>query len=137
MCNVSSILLGSAAGLALAAAFATTPARAEQANINSMSFDANAGSAKIHVISTDGVKWDKLKSGIVGISGHMQLDTKWPGYVGEVAIVLGTCGPGQCWAYPKVWNGLADSRDYDHTEIVGFNTSIIPVSNPATAMASQ
>lgn len=125
----------SAAALAVAGAtFAAAPAGAEQANINSMSFDTEGYYAQIHVISTDGVTWDKLKSGSVAFSGHMKLDTKWPGYVGEVAIVLGVCGPGQCHAYPKVWNGIADSRDYDNTEIVGFNTSIIPVSTDGIAI---
>jgi len=130
-----SFLRSPAAGTGLAAAMlAAAPAFAEQANIKSMSFDTEGYYAQIHVISTDGTKWNKLKSGSVAFSGDMHLDTRWPGYVGEVAIVLGSCGPGQCWAYPKIWNGLADSRDYDHTEIVGFNTSIIPISTDGIAI---
>jgi hypothetical protein len=121
----------SVAALALAAAACiVTPARAEQANLNSMSFDAQGIAATVRVISTDGESWNKLKSGPVGFTGHMKVDTKWPGFVSYVGVVLGVCGPGQCGPFPAVWSGLADSRDFNKTEIMSFDASKIPLSSP-------
>jgi hypothetical protein len=120
----------SAAALALAAAtLAAAPVYAEQANLKSMSFNTQSVNTTIHVISTDGQKWDKLKSGNVQFWGHMKVDTKWPGYVGEVAVSIGICGPGQCTGFTRIWSGIADSRDYSHQENFTFSTSKIPVSN--------
>lgn len=121
----------SVAALALtAAACIVTPARAEQANLNSMSFDAQGIAATVRVISTDGESWNKLKSGPVAFTGHMKVDTKWPGFVSYVGVVLGVCGPGQCGPFPAVWSGLADSRDFNKTEIMSFDASKIPLSSP-------
>ena len=119
----------SAAALALAAAaLVAAPAGAEQANIKSMSLKTESHSGEIRVVSTDGVKWDKL-NGAAAFSAHMKLDTRWPGYVGEVGIVLGVCGPGQCQVFPKVWSDTANSRDFNRNEIVAFNTSLLPIAN--------
>lgn len=122
-------LRNSAAALALVATtFAAMPAQAEQASIKSMSLKTESHSGEIRVISTDGVKWDKLTGG-AAFSAKMKLNTRWPGYVGEVGIVLGICGPGQCQVFPKVWSDTANSRDFNRTEIVAFNTSLLPISN--------
>ena len=131
----------SAAALALAAAtIVAAPAQAEQANIKSMSLKTEATNAEIHVISTDGVKWDRLKSGDVAFSARMKLDTRWPGFVGEVGLVLGVCGPGQCQVFPKVWSDTANSRDFNRTEIATFNTSLLPFAEggiPTVPYADQ
>ena len=120
----------SVAALALAAAtIAVSPALAEQANLKSMSFDAQGIGATIHVISTDGQTWNKLKAGPVGLTGHMKVNTKWPGFVAQVAVVLGVCGPNQCGPFPSIWSDTADSRDYDNTEAMSFDASQIPLSS--------
>jgi len=120
----------SVAALALAAAtIAVSPALAEQANLKSMSFDAQGVDATIHVISTDGQTWNKLKAGPVGLTGHMKVNTKWPGFVAQVAVVLGVCGPNQCGPFPSIWSDTADSRDYDNTEAMSFDASQIPLSS--------
>ena len=123
------ILRNSAAALALAAAaIATLPAQANQGNIKSMSLHTEGIDAQIRVISTDGETWDRLKSGSVAFSAEMALDTRWPGYVGEVGLALGICGPGQCNSFPTVWSDAANTRDFNRTEDVGFNTSKLPIS---------
>lgn len=111
-----------------AAALSATPALPDPANIKSMSFNTESVNTTIHVISTDGRKWDKLKSGNVQFWGHMKLDTRWPGYVGEVGVALGVCGAQQCAAFPMIWSDLANSRDYSHQQNFTFSTSKIPVS---------
>lgn len=129
-------LCNTAAALALAAAaFTAAPARAEQANLNSMSFTAQPVGSTIRIISTDGQKWDQLKAGPVGFNGHMNIDTKWPGFVADVAVVLGSCGPNQCGSFPSIWSALADSRDYENTEVMSFDASALPVSS-ATGIAT-
>jgi hypothetical protein len=126
----TSIMRNSAGALALAATtLAAAPAFADQAKIKSMSFNTESANTTIHVISTDGQQWDELKSGNVQFWGHMKLDTKWPGYVGEVGVALGVCGAQQCQTFPMIWSDLANSRDYNHQRNFTFSTSKIPVSN--------
>lgn len=128
-------LRNSAAALALAAGVLTATATfADQASIKSISFDTEGHQAQIRVISTDGQKWDKLKNGSVAFSGHMKLNTYWPGYVANVGIALGVCPSGGCSNFPTVWSGVALSRDYNNTETVGFNTSQIPISTTGIAV---
>ena len=88
----------------IAAALASTSALAEQANIKSMSFDTQSANTTLHVVSSDKQKWDRLKSGTVQFWGHMKVDTRWPGYVQDVGVALGTCGPGQCGPFPPIWS---------------------------------
>ncbi|MCF6098075.1 hypothetical protein [Mesorhizobium muleiense] len=113
----------------IAAALATTPAFAKQANIKSMSFNTESANTTIHVGSSDKQKWDTLKSGNVQFWGHMKLNTRWPGYVQDVGVALGVCGPGQCGAFPPIWSTSPVSRDYDHQENFSFDPSIIPLSS--------
>ena len=106
-------LLNSAAALAVTAfSLASTPASAESAKLKSMSFDLQSANTTIHVVSTDGQKWDKLKAGNAQFWGHMKIDTKWPGFVDEVAVVLGTCSAGQCGLRPLLWSTGVGKRDY-------------------------
>ncbi|MER9836266.1 hypothetical protein NKJ28_14975 [Mesorhizobium sp. M0145] len=113
----------------IAASLAGTPAFAKQANIKSMSFHTESANTTIHVGSSDKQKWDTLKSGNVQFWGHMKLDLWWPGYVQDVAVSLGVCGPGQCQAFPPIWSASPLSRDYDHQENFSFDPSIIPLSS--------
>ena len=43
-----------------------------------MSFNAESVNTTLHVISTDGQKWNKLKAGNIQFWGDMDLDTRWP-----------------------------------------------------------
>jgi hypothetical protein len=128
----------SAGALALAAAtLAAMPANADKASIKSMSFNTQSVNTTLHVISTDGKKWDKFKAGNIQFWGHMKLDTKWPGYVRYVGVALGVCGPGQCPLYPTIWSGLADSRDYSNQENFSFSSTKIPISNGGIPLVSD
>jgi hypothetical protein len=112
----------------IAGALASTSALAEQANIKSMSFDTQSANTTIHVVSSDKQKWDTLKSGTVQFWGHMKIDTRWPGYVQDVGVALGVCGPGQCGPFPPIWSAAPVSRDYDHQENFAFDPANIPLS---------
>lgn len=119
----------SAAALAIAAAaLSSSPGFAEEAKLKSMSFDLQSANTTIHVVSTDGQKWDKLKSGNAQFWGHMKVDTKWPGYVDEVAVVLGACNAGQCSLRPLLWSDGVGERDYNKSHNFVFPTSKIPLS---------
>jgi hypothetical protein len=106
------------------------PAHADQANINSISFNTqSAFNQVIHVVSSDKKKWDKLKSGSVQFWGHMQLDTKWPGYVSDVGVVLGSCGSNTCISYPTLFaQQNVNQRDYNHQRNFAVPAGKIPVS---------
>ncbi|WP_245455097.1 hypothetical protein [Mesorhizobium sp. M9A.F.Ca.ET.002.03.1.2] len=130
MSSAKHVFRNTAATVALiAAALATTPAVAKQANIKSMSFHTESANTTIHVGSSDKQKWDTLKSGNVQFWGHMKLNTRWPGYVQDVGVSLGVCGPGQCGVFPPIWSASPVSRDYDHQENFSFDPSIIPQSS--------
>ncbi|WP_192179301.1 hypothetical protein [Mesorhizobium amorphae] len=130
MSSVSHAFRNTVATVALlAAGLATTSAFAEQANIKSMSFDTQSVNTTLHVVSSDKQKWDTLKSGTVQFWGHMKINTRWPGYVQDVGVALGVCGPGQCGPFPPIWSDAPVSRDYDHQENFAFDPSKIPLSS--------
>jgi hypothetical protein len=115
---------------ALAAGVMASPAHADQANINSISFSTQSVfNQVIHVVSTDKKKWDKLKSGSVLFGGHMQIDTKWTGYVDSVGVVLGSCGGNTCLSHPNLFaQDNVKQRDYNHQRNFAVPTGKIPVS---------
>jgi hypothetical protein len=130
MSSVSYAFRNTVATVALfAAGLTSTSAFAEQANIKSMSFDTQSVNTTLHVVSSDKQKWDGLKSGTVQFWGHMKIDTRWPGYVQQVGVSLGVCGPGQCEAFPPIWSASPVRRDYDHQENFSFDPSIIALSS--------
>ena len=114
----------SAAIFALGAmALTATPAFAEKAGLNSMSFDAKDASGAIHVISTDKAKWNQIKPGAIQFNARMKINTKYPGYVDDVAVLLGECDGGFCaGVLPVLWSDSIVERDYDSTEAVGLPT---------------
>ncbi|WP_048648986.1 hypothetical protein [Nitratireductor soli] len=123
----------------LASAFLCQTASADplgggDANIKSMSFSATSGSTTLHVISTDGQKWDKLKAGNLVIDADMDLDTRWPGYTYETGIVLGACGGPLCQSFPAIFFDQPGSRDYHKQTNVAFASSKIPVSTTGIAI---
>jgi hypothetical protein len=112
-----------------AAALSATPALSDDAKLKSMSFNAESANTTIHVISTDGQKWNKLKGGNVLFWGHMKVDTKWSGYVEEVAVILGHCSGNTCKSFPLLWSDGVGERGYNHQRNFSFSTSKIPVSS--------
>ena len=128
--SITPRLLNSAASFALLAlSLASTPALAESAKLKSMSFDLQGTNSTIHVVSTNGQTWDKLKAGDAVFWGHMKVDTKWPGYVEEVAVVLGACSGDQCNLRPLLWSAGVGKRDYDKSHNFILPTSKIPLSS--------
>ena len=117
-----------AAAALIASALASTPSLASQASLKSISFDAQSANTTIHVTSSDKQKWDTIQSGTVQFWGHMKIDTRWPGYVQDVDVSLGQCGPGQCAAFPTLWSVSPVSRDYDHQQNVSFDPAGLPKS---------
>ena len=129
-----------AAALALlASAMAVSPSLADpigggHANIKSMSFNAESVNTTLHVISTDGQKWNKLKAGNIQFWGDMDLDTRWPGYTYEVGVVLGACGGALCNSFPAIFYAQPGSSDYHHQQNFTFSSSKIPVSTTGIAI---
>ena len=115
---------------ALATGAMLSPAHAGKANINSISFNTqSAFNQVIHVISSDKKKWDRLKSGSIQFWGHMQIDTKWPGYVSNAGVVLGSCSSNTCISHPKLFaQQNVNQRDYNHQRNFAVPAGKIPVS---------
>lgn len=112
-------------------------ALAEDARIRSMSFETKTPYLKnvIKVSSSTGAKWDTILPGEVEFWAHMQVDTKYPGYVRDAGIFLGSCVDTQCGqGSPLIFRENAMSRDYDRATYVSFPTSKLQVSSiiPAT-----
>jgi len=126
--NLKTATLLVVAGAVLSSA---SPAHADQASINSISFNTqSAFNQVIHVVSSDKKKWDKLKAGSVQFWAHMQLDTKSPGYVNTAGVVLGSCGGNVCLSYPKLFaQQNVNQRDYNHQRNFAVSTGKIPVSS--------
>lgn len=122
-----------AASLGISPSFAD-PIGGGDANIKSMSLNLESAGSTIHVISSDGQKWDRLKAGNIGFHADMDLDTRWPGYTYEVGIVLGACGGPLCKSFPALFYATPGSRDYHHNELISFPTSKIPVSTSGIAI---
>ena len=119
----ASLALLIASTLLSGAAFAN-----EVAKVKSMSFKAYSATSPIHVISTDGKKWDKLRSENIGFSGEMSIDTRHPGFVSKAGVVLGGCSKSLCFGNPRVWSRQIGQRDWSGQGNFAFDTSVLPVS---------
>lgn len=131
--------LAASAALATLAGLSGSFAFAEDAKINSMSFETLTPYKKniVKVSSSTGEKWDTILPGEVEFWAHMQVDTKHPGYVKDAGIFLGPCVNTQCGeGSPLIFFENAMSRDYDRSKNISFSTakfqvsSIIPASVP-------
>ena len=120
--------------LAAGCVAATGPAFAEWAEIKSMSFTTQeVFNQVIRVVSTDNKKWNKIASGSYIFGAHINIDTKHPGWVRNVGIVLGACGGAACSGKPLLWYRSPIERDYENQMAVTFPTSKIPVSTTGIA----
>jgi len=121
------IRLSATAGVAIAL---SSPAFSQTAKIKSISFEtASAYDQVIRVVSTDKKKWNKIKAGSVRFWGRMKLDTRWPGYVNRVGVVLGSCYENNCRNYPVLFaKGNVLQRDYDQARnfVLPTNKLLIP-----------
>ena len=99
MSSAKHVFRNTAATVALiAAALATTPAFAKQANIKSMSFNTESANTTIHVDFHRQAKMGHAEKRQRPVLGPHEAQHTWPGYVQDVAVALGVCGPGQCRA---------------------------------------
>ncbi|MGE0502423.1 MAG: hypothetical protein AB7I79_16080 [Rhizobiaceae bacterium] len=129
----------STAALALAFAAFAGPALADTAGLNSMSFstDPYFVPATVRVISTDKVKWDAIKPGAMNFTGNMSIDTKYPGMIWDVAVVLGECSDNGCAFMPAIWSTDVLDRDFFANETISFQSSLIGVSGTGITLGDQ
>ena len=97
----------------------------------------SAENAFLHVTSSDGTKWDNLKSGMLPFSAHMKIDTKWPGSIYRIGVVLGNCSGNSCMSFPAIWASTVGKRDYDNHRIFSVHTSLIENATPGVALVGQ
>ena len=116
-------------GATMLTGFGLAPAFAEEAKIKSIKFDAKTAFTEMHVISTDGKTWNKLKSGNVQFWGSMKLDTKWKGWIFSVGLALGKCHEHTCKSAPKLWFQGVGDYDWSGSNNFSFDPAIIPLSD--------
>lgn len=111
---------------------ATTTAMAgasdNKAQIKSMSFNADAAIGAIHVASTGRQRWDTIKAGSVSFDASMAVDTRYPGVVVDVGVVLGQCGGAQCNAMPLLHLRSVVERDFSGDATIALPTTAFPPS---------
>ncbi len=112
-------------------------AHADKAKLKEFIFDVKSAWTTLHVTSSDGEKWDKLKPGNVKFWAHMKLDTKWPGKVDQVAVVLGKCTGAACKSFPLLWSENVNQRDYNHQRNFSVPTGLITDTTPGLALKGQ
>ncbi len=123
------------AGTAIASAIVlTTPEAAwAKARLKSMSIKIQAGIDFIEVISTDRKRYTKIKPKTLPLWSRLEVDTRFPGYVEHVGVVLGACGTGtfgMCQVMPLIFIGYGNGRDYFRQQKLFLNTNQIPESVP-------
>ncbi|HMN86718.1 MAG TPA: hypothetical protein PKA74_12105 [Bauldia sp.] len=106
---------------------------AENGNLRDMSFSLAAVGA-IHVVSEDGVRWSKIRSGNLDLTGHVAA-RMWTGYIERYHIRVGVCGGEACYGggYPVVY-GPYDVDGNNVMSISGdvhfsMDPSIVPLSS--------
>jgi len=117
--------MGSAVVAATALALASTGAAADKAKIKQYSYDVQSAWTTLYVTSSDGAKWDTIKDGTLKFFAHMKIDTKWPGEVTDVGIVLGKCEPEVCRFVPILWSKPVFARDFLDQTYVSVPTSLL------------
>lgn len=118
----------SAAALALAV-ISTGSASAEEAKLKSIAFNAGDAIGPLRVISTDGQTWNALAGGAVQFPASLSVDTKWPGFVDSVGVVLGQCGNASCKSLPLMWSALVAQRDFSDSANIFIMNGDIPLSD--------
>ncbi len=126
------LLAGTA--IALATALASPQAALAKARLKSMSIKMDAGITFIDVISEDRKRYTKIKTQAFPVWTKLKVDTRWPGYVEHVGVVLGICsssrGGESCKTLPLIFIGYGNGRDYAAELNLEIPTSVIPASTP-------
>ena len=126
------LLTGVAAATLASCAFGTR-AIAEDAHVNSMTFDVSSPyqMAVVNVASSDGKRWDTILPGNVGFHAIMRVDTRHPGYVERVGIFLGKCTNTGCASNPRVFFDWPGARDYNRSADVTFSVDKLKAAAPS------
>jgi len=133
----SAVLKGVTMAALLSGALATN-ATAEDAKIKSASFSIQPvyQGDEIVVTSSDGKKWDKIDAKALKLSATMKVDTKRPGYVSQVGILLGGCNNTGCANNPVMYYESTGTRDYHANRVFNFPGNKIPLSTTGIAVPS-
>jgi hypothetical protein len=133
-----SLFATAAAATLIACAFGGVAA-AEDARVNSMSFEVQSpyqGAVISVTSSNDGKSWDTVQRGAkISFNAVMQVDTAHPGYVERVGIFLGKCTNTECANHTRVFAAEPLSRDYNKSQMidVGFEALIDSAPNAFAA----
>jgi hypothetical protein len=87
--------------------------------------------------SSDGTKWDDIESGNLQFWAHMKIDTKWPGTINSVGVVLGNCSGNPCKSFPILWSESVGERDYNHQRNFSVSTGFLENSTAGLALKRQ
>jgi hypothetical protein len=102
----------------------------DHAILKYMNFDAVGAYGPIHVISTDGKKWNAIKPGTLNLSGTMSIKAKGRGRIIDVGVALGQCGPNTCSAGAVMYTKyLGQENEWSGGANMSISTDKIPVSN--------
>ncbi len=109
---------------------------AEDAKIKSASFSLKPvyKADEILVTSSDGKKWDAIDAKALKLSATMKVDTKHPGYVDKVGILLGNCNNTGCANNPVMYFTKVSQRDYNFHKIITYPGNKIPLSKTGIAV---
>ena len=109
---------------------------AEDAKIKSASFSLKPiyQADEIIVTSSDGKKWDAIDAKAVKLSATMKVDTKHPGYVDKVGILLGNCNNAGCSNNPVMYYSEVSQRDFNSHKIITYPGNKIPLSKNGIAV---
>ncbi len=108
-----------------------------KAKLKHFDYDVHSVLTKLHVTTSDGTKWDDLKPGFLGFQAHMKVDTKWPGVVDQVGIVLGNCSGQSCNSFPVIWSRYVSERDFNHQGDFSVSTSMLANGTAGLALQRQ
>jgi hypothetical protein len=108
-----------------------------KAKLKHFDYDVKSAWTTLHVTSSDGTKWDDLKSGNLLFWAHMKVDTRWPGSVEQVGVVLGNCSGESCKSFPILWSDNTGWRDYNHQRNFSVPTSLLENGTPGLALVRQ
>jgi hypothetical protein len=128
-------LSATAATAALLAGVFGGVAAAEDARVNSMSFEVQSpyqGAIISVTSSNDGKSWDTIQRGAkISFNAVMQVDTAHPGFVERAGIWLGKCTNTECANHTRVFVDEPRTRDYNKSEMieVGFEALIDSAPN--------
>jgi hypothetical protein len=128
-----SLFVTAATAALLAGAFGGVAA-AEDARVNSMSFDIQSPyqGAVITVVSTNnGSSWNEIVRGAkISFNAIMQVDTAHPGYVDRLGVFLGKCTNTECANHTRVFVATPASRDYNASKMINVSLEQLIDSAP-------